>query len=238
MICKEAIFVHIPKTAGQSIEQALREHSGLRWDGRNDLVKRRDLLLKENKKLDSGPPRLAHLKASEYVTCGFVPPEQFDACFKFSFVRNPWDRIISEYKFRKHFWEFDFKSYLFKHFPEKDGTDFYVHIIPQYNFLFDAKGQCLVNFIGRFENLQVDFNKVCRELAIQEIIVPHKNNSLSNRPRILNLKKFTRWTKNLRKQRANTFAHYTEYYDDEAIEFVRDKYRKDIEVFKYEFGET
>jgi len=237
MLCSGAIFVHVPKTAGQSINKALRELSGLDWEEKQSLERRRELLLKENKNLDPGPPKLTHLKASEYVTCGFVSSEQFDSCFKFSFVRNPWDRLVSEYRFRNHYWRFDFKSFLFDHFPNEPGTDAYVHILPQYDFLFDTTGQCLVDFIGRFENLQADFNSVCQKLSIERITLPHKNNSAKKRPRIRDVHKFVRWCRGLKSQRDNTFGHYTQYYDDESKEFVRYKYRQDIEMFRYGFGD-
>ena len=224
------LFVHIPKTAGQSIEHVFLGLSGLTWKTRGAL------LLRANNDPKSGPPQLAHLKASEYVTYGYMTPEQFDACFKFSFVRNPWDRIVSEYRFRRYPGKFDFKTYLFKHLP-KPGSKHYIHIIPQHEFLFGTEGKCLVDFVGRFENLQGDFNTICRELSIQESPLPHVNKSLPQKHKKRRVKGYIRRLIYSRRERAHTFGHYTGYYDDESREFVRRIYENDIEIFKYEFGE-
>jgi Sulfotransferase family len=95
------------------------------------------------------------------VSCGYLSPEEFEGYFKFSFVRNPWDSIISEYKYRGYPVRLDFKTYLFKHLPEPGFTDTYCHILPQYDFLFDERGTLLVDFVGKYESLQADFDTVC-----------------------------------------------------------------------------
>ena len=232
MLCPKynCLFVHIPKTAGQSIERVFLSLSDLTWATRSAL------LLRRNNDPALGPPRLAHLKALEYVTYGYVTPKQFDALFKFSFVRNPWDRIVSEYKFRRYPRRFDFKSFLFEHVPEP-GEKHYFHVMPQHEFLFDAEGKCLVNFVGRFEKLKEDFNTICRQLAIPETPLPHANRSLAKNSETKGVGSLLDRLTSSKSEKAHTFTHYTEYYDDESREYVRCMYEKDIDVFGYEFGE-
>lgn len=76
---------------------------------------------------------------------GYVTQAMLDACFKFTFVCNPRDRLVSAY---------DFKIFVFKHFLRPAWRDEHCHMIPQYDFLHDAQGNCLVDYVGRFENLQ------------------------------------------------------------------------------------
>jgi hypothetical protein len=112
--------------------------------------------------------------------------------------------------------------------------------VPQYDFLFDEQGRLLVDFVGRYESLQADFDTVCARLGIPPTPLPHENRSLAEKPRIRTVKELTtalrRWLWNL--ERRHTFPHYTQYYDDESREFVAQLFRKDIETFEYSFGES
>jgi Sulfotransferase family len=207
MICKEynCIFIHIPKVAGQSVEQFFLHLAGLTWKTRASFLLRRNL------DPALGPRRLAHLTASEYVSCGHLTQVAFNSFYKFSFVRNPWDRIVSEYAYRRHYRKFDFKTFLFKRLPSPGSSDSYRHILPQHCFLYDENEQLLVDFIGRFENLQSDFEVICGDLGINSARLPHRNKAISRK-------------------------HYSKYYDSESKEYVAELYKKDIKLFSYTFG--
>jgi hypothetical protein len=226
------LFVHVPKTGGMSIENVFVRLVGLTWPNRAPL------LLLGNDDPGLGPPRLAHLKAGEYVARGHLAAEQFATYFKFSFVRNPWDRIVSEYKYRGYPVKIDFKTYLFKHLPAPGWTDTYCHIIPQHDFLYDEAGKLLVDFVGRYESLQADFDKVCARVGIPPTPLPRVNRSMEE----ARLDTFRELRKQLRRaiwsrERKHTFPHYTEYYDDESREFVGRLFGKDLEAFNYAFDD-
>jgi hypothetical protein len=227
MICREnnCLFVHIPKSAGQSIEQFFMDRLQLDWDQDREV-----LYLQNNSDPARGTEKLAHLSATEYVACGHLSQEEFSRLFKFSFVRNPWARILSEYRYRNYFQHRSFRDFVLNKLPEPGWDDKYRHVMPQYDMLHDNNGKLLVDFVGRFESLQEDFDKVCEHLGIEESQLPHRNRS-DKKSR--DLKRKTRnW---LFANGENQFRSLADFYDDETREAVAEYYRKDIEAFGYGF---
>ena len=217
------VFIHIPKVAGQSVEHFFLQLHGLSW------AERSALLLRYNPDPVRGPERLAHLTASEYVSGGFLTADKFEDYFKFSFVRNPWARLVSEYRYRPIHRRSSFKDFVTRHLPKKDAySDAYRHILPQYSFLHDSDGKCIVDFVGRFESLQTDFDRVCAELGVSDSRLPHVNSS-ENRSGRLRMR-FGRLL-----SRPTAREHYTTFYDDELISIVGEMYRVDVEAFGFEF---
>jgi hypothetical protein len=114
--------------------------------------------------------------------------------------------------------------------PEPGWDDKYRHVMPQYDMLHDNNGELLVDFVGRFESLQQDFDKVCEHLGIEESQLPHRNRS-DKKSR--DLKRKTRnW---LFANGENQLRSLADFYDDETREAVAEYYRKDIEAFGYGF---
>ncbi len=225
MICREfsCLFVHIPKAAGQSIEQFFMDRLGLSWETDRD-----QLLLGNNSDPQKGTEKLSHLSAKEYVRCGYVDATEFEQLFKFSFVRNPWERIVSEYRYRNYFHHRSFRDFLLHRLPPPGWDDKYRHIMPQYDMLHDEHGKLLVDFVGRFETLNADFSAVCQRLGLDDCQLPHRNPS-DKKSR--NLKRQLRnW---LYFNGENSKEDYREFYDAETTNIVSKLYQKDIEAFGY-----
>lgn len=181
---KKPLFIHIPKAGGSSVQNIFKKH---------------------NKDLTG----CLHRPVTAY------PKKHRDSCFVFSFVRNPYDRLLSAHKYLTGGYgnqadiEFGNKlSVNFKHFVKNQLNDniTWVHFKPMIFWLNRD-----IDFIGKMENFQEDFDFVCDKIGIPRQQLPHKNKS--------------------------KHKHYTEYYDDETREIVAEKYAKDIECFGYKFGE-
>ena len=226
MICRkyQCLFVHIPKVAGQSVEQFFMNRLGLDWD-----ADRNEVLLGDNEDRTRGTQKLAHLSASEYVDDGFISKDEYDRLFKFSFVRDPFQRLVSEYRYRNYFHHRSFRDFVLNKLPQPGWDDKYRHVMPQYEMLHDREGRLLVDFVGRFESLQNDFDRVCDKLGIEDSALPHRNPS-------------NKKSRNL-KRRARNFLFrngegnkksYREFYDEETLDAVSRYYRKDIETFGYQ----
>lgn len=162
-----AIFVHIPKTAGQSVEQVFLDKHGLDWRSRAPL------LMRERDADESGPTRLAHLFAREYVECGYLSRETFVRCFKFATVRHPYDRAFSEFRYRSRRRELDerrFVRLLSRPDPQR-------HLVPQWEFVVGETGNVIVDTIIRFESLQTGFDEVAKRIFGKSVPLPHVNRS-------------------------------------------------------------
>ena len=79
---------------------------------------------------------------------------------------------------------------------------------PQSDWITDQDGNPLVDFICRFENLNDDFDEVCRKIG-KTVKLPHV--------------------------RATERGHYKEYHDQETIDIIANWYRKDIDKFRYSY---
>lgn len=194
------IFIHIPKCAGTSIEYVLNKRPHREWDNSNKIW-------------------VQHATAQQIkkLYC-----HNYEDYFSFAFVRNPWDRVVSDY-----FWvrrdlkiKGSLKNYLLLEkgfdtqrlgYPHRHKTGRGDHRLPQSDFILNEKGANMVDFIGRVENAQEDFNKVCEKIGIPQQELPHLNTT--------------------------RHKHYIEYYNDETREIVAEKYAKDIEYFDYKFGD-
>ena len=89
-----------------------------------------------------------------------------------------------------------------------------------------------MDFLGRFETLQTDFNSVCEKLGVPHTPVPHINKSKLRHGLRGLLEKIMPRTAPMRAAPMKNAA----YYDEECQEIVRRLYRRDIELFGYSFN--
>lgn len=137
-----------------------------------------------------------------------------DEYFTFAFVRNPWDRMVSCWKtpwVKRPSKDLPFKEFLKFILEEKSDYFSNSHAFSYFHedyMLFDESGNQIVNFIGRFEELERDFFKMCEKMGTRKEL-GHRNKS--NR------------------------KAYWEYYDEESAALVEEHYKRDIEYFDYKF---
>jgi len=144
--------------------------------------------------------------------------------FRFAFVRNPWDRFVSLYHYfaamtPAHRWYRAnaqivadigrFASFAdfcrgFEAWPHRENFHFW----PQCHWITGAGGEFLVDFVGHFEQFQRDFGRVCRRVGADRIELAHHN--------------------------ASRHGPYREYYDDQTRQIVGRRYRRDVQLFRYD----
>lgn len=193
---KGFLFVHIPKTAGNSIQTALKSYS-------EDKINQKDFDGVKYHKLgvtNSKAPSLGkHSMLKDYEN--FFNLENF---YKFVSIRNPWDRMLSWYFFDKGS---DFQEAEFLKFIKRMDPPELEMFNSQYNYILRKDGTPDINFIIKFENLQDDFNKVCNQIGIPKVSLFKLNVSSNSKVKYQNF--YNNKTKDLV---AKIFKNDIEYF--------------------------
>lgn len=228
----ESLFVHIPKTGGQSVENYLLQSLNKTREAHGA-----QFLLKKNNDPLQGPQRLAHLTADEYVAYGYLTPIEFKSWFKFSFTRNPWDRLVSFYKYRGFSSVVSFNNFILYYLPEYFENEHWF-FKNQADFLFDSNEVLQMDFLGKTENLQSDFSKVAHRLSIHYDALPRNNRSIEGglltRKSVDLILKHPRLLFQLHLSSRNT-KNYKDVFTEASRKTVRTLYEKDIDLLKYTF---
>mgnify|MGYP006279717631 CR=1 FL=1 len=89
---RDVLFFWIPKNAGTSIYKVLKEY---------DCPKLKHLYL--SKTFDnSGYVTFSHISINYLLERNIISKKYFNDAYKFCFVRNPWDRLVSIYHYRNY----------------------------------------------------------------------------------------------------------------------------------------
>lgn len=208
---KKLIFAHVPKCMGSSIEKALN-------------IQELDLFYSQYKCKDSLPGILNEFSGIEKIKVAATTPQHltlsqlrkvlpfYNDYTKFSVVRNPYDRLVSDYHYTQNI-KYNifryFKNITFNEFVKRvfnlseidRHITFDSHFSTQASFLY-SDGELLCDKLFKYENP----NEVFQWLDVQP---QHELKSTDRK-------------------------HYSEYYNTETKDIVRYFYQKDFELFSYD----
>jgi hypothetical protein len=202
---RNGVFLWVPKTAGQSVYFALREAGCYRL--KTPEAVRRTFP-------QQGLATFKHMDYGRLVELGLVSREFHESAYKFCFVRDPYDRAVSLFFFlnKKKYVpeELDFLDF-WRLVAEKGLEPVGAHKLlgfglcnPQVRWLEHSEP----DFIGRFENIQVDFRHVVKELGVEEVELPWLN--------------------------ATRHDHFSAYYCEESKQIVDALFEEDFRTFGYQ----
>ena len=195
------VFFSNPKTGSESIRAMLDPYS--------------DIFSKEKHPIYPNHIIPTKLKV-RFVKMGW----NWEEYFKFSFVRNPWDRLVSYYYYTRP--NRNYRLLWRKRSPwnQINALPFYEFIeslnyrkyglLNQWKFVFDEDNKRLVNFVGRYEDIEKSCSVICKKLGI-EANLPHENIT------------------------ARKTKKYKEYYNSQTKRIVAKVFQKDIDLFGYTF---
>jgi len=211
------IFIHATRTAGSSIEKFLctKEQTD-NWKGLDD---------------DKPPTHRQHYSIKQIVDKRIIKERELDNYFKFCVVRNPYQRILSEYY--EHFkiqnnisfetyiehlyarglehrgsYQWDDEAKKFKITESKNSPKLYISTVKS---LVCLNSEIKMDFILRFENLKEDWNTLTDKLNWEPSSLPVSN--------------------------ANRYDPGTKKYNkipNKTKQYISEIYKEDFEEFKYE----
>jgi hypothetical protein len=209
------IFIHIPKTGGNSLHNFLKDSSDNpiligknSWGSKDKVEVFKEECVNHPKDWD-----IKHVGIHYYYR--YYNDKLVNNYIKFSIIRNPYDRAISFYFFKKEqhsdfnkkeFISFLTTAQLFN--PPKQIQNLYALQKNQVDYLM-FKGKMSMDYIVKLENLKEDLNKIpfIKEMNLDSY--PHINSSKR--------------------------SHYRDYYDNETKSLVEKIYKKDFDYFNYKF---
>jgi hypothetical protein len=206
---KDAVFIWIPRTAGTSIWTMLES---------NGCPKLKDTYAIKHCFAERGLVTFGHVSYRYLLESGLVTPEFDRRAFKFTFVRNPFDRAVSLFHFlkRQRYLHANVSFRTFAGLLEDKAFDpvgpYNLRGLSQCNcqtdWLKGADGKLHVDFIGRWEHLAEDAKELAAELGVAAEL-PHLNST--------------------------DRGDYRAYYDDETRDIVARAYAEDLTELAYEF---
>jgi hypothetical protein len=151
------IFIHIPKCAGTQLQNEIFIHD-----------------IKYKIRLHSTIDLIKNIYNEQYINY-----------FKFSIVRNPYDRFISAFFYLKNNGPFDkfnliykdiimdndiytFANYLYANLELQN----IIHFIPMYKFVCDENDNIIVDKIIHFENINIEIDEIFKKYNIDNNLTP------------------------------------------------------------------
>jgi hypothetical protein len=162
--------------------------------------------------------------------CAIAAGAPYKLHYKFSFVRNPWSRVVSCYRDKIQILrptplgklsimarhrglapDLSFDDFV-QWLCSPEGSDQYAdrHWMSQHKFVCNDSGCIFCDFIGRLEDIESDFQAVCRTIGLPSLVLPHRN-------------------------RSRQAYRYRDLYNERTMKLVGQRYARDIEMFGYRF---
>lgn len=224
------LFIHIPKVAGSSIENSLREATlsdseKMHWQIDSILKKLNyrikfysgfDLNIYNPFFYDPWQPiydklKTRHARANRIREA--IGTDTYENLFKFAFVRNPWSRLVSQYEYilqTKHhkkrnrvFSLENFENFLKDKIKEADD-------INQSKWLVNDNYELIVDFVGKLEDIEQDYKKILKKIGLGSNVTLKKVNR-SKKKRNSYRDYYTEYTKNLVYEHASHDIYFFDY---------------------------
>jgi hypothetical protein len=209
---KKAIFIHIPKNGGSYISDILSKYYGfknyyLQRPDHKQFCLGKDISVDKHENKVHGT--LMYYKTSSYLNKIMNMNQlKWNTYFIFTFIRNPYDRIVSGWNYINKF-NISFDKYIDINF--KDNSYNYWHIfMPQSRHIIGNNGKININFIGKFENIEDDLTLILNKIGYHKRL-------------------HTVFKKNEKKHK-----NYQSYYiNNEVLNKVNTIIKEDLENFDY-----
>jgi len=207
---KKAIFIHIPKNGGSYISEILSKNYGFK----NYYLHRPDhkfFCLGIDNSVDKHENKihgtLIYYKTSPYINRIMNMNEnKWNNYYIFTFIRNPYDRIVSG-------WNYCNKNISFKNYMKLENNvnsfDYWHTFMSQSRHIIGNNGKININFIGKFELLEHDLKIVLNNIGFKYIThISFKKNSKKHN-------------------------NYKSYYTNEILINVNEIIKEDLKNFDY-----
>jgi Sulfotransferase family len=215
----KCIFIHIPKTAGSSVEKKLGLFDEVYW-GAQDHSTIKDiqpipfptalrLLIRQHDGLSS---RSILKEMLNHQNSKRVSQKAYKTYFKFTIVRNPWDRVYSWYKNVIRDPGHGIARCDFPTFCKEHGDNWALR--PQLHWITDLDNKIPLDMIVKFENLAQEMSQVLKRLGFSNTTLPHLLDSTKSN---------------------GEGKNYRDAYDLRSIEIIAERYREEIDLFGYRF---
>ena len=203
------IYIHIPKTAGTSMEQVswigtgMQKHGDMEYfnemakhtqDGELDLDKYWKWCFVRNPYTKFMSGVINHVLKGRFIDLGTEGKRNHDI------MKKEITKFITRYG----------EGYNYpRHAAQSRETDFNRFIVlRQQSEFVTVDGKNVMDFVGKFENLEEDFNKVCDRLGKPHVKLLHRVRGFK--------------------------IDYDSLYTEETRRIIKNYYSKDFEIFGYE----